>query len=175
VNIYNNFYIIIDDYNQNHINDNVVTIADPDQQMVLSYMNRKSICDPETKQRIMTGMSTEKQIGTLTKKFIYASNQIIEDQNKRIGERAIRTKGEGVYLSNVFATIPLKLSSFGQIYTGDSGSLANQNRTYFGPVNISRMNVKLVNHLGDTVDLNGQNWSMSLICDSLYQRQTMKK
>ena len=174
VNIYKNFYIIINDYNQNHVNDNVVTIAEPDQQTSLSYANRKFVeCDPVTRQPTMTGVTRDKQT-SMTQKFIYASSKMIEDQNERIGVSAKNIKGETIYMSNVFANIPLKIGEFGQTYTENSGTLSNQNRTFFGPINLSRMHVKLMNDRGDTVDLNGQNWSMSIICDVLYQSQTRK-
>jgi hypothetical protein len=174
VNIYKNFYIIINDYNQNHVNDNVVTIAEPDQQTSLSYANRKFVeCDPATRRPIMTGTTRDKQT-SLTKNSIYASSKMIEDQNERIGASTNNIKGETIYMSNVFANIPLKIGAFGQTYTENSGTLSNQNRTFFGPINLSRMHVKLMNDRGDTVDLNGQNWSMSIICDVLYQSQTRK-
>ena len=57
--------------------------------------------------------------------------------------------------------------SSGQPYVEFGGSLQNQERSYFGPVNISRMSVKLVSDRGNSVDLNNANWSFSLICEQL--------
>jgi hypothetical protein len=47
------------------------------------------------------------------------------------------------------------------------GTLQNQSRKYFGPVNIKKLSVKLMNDRGDVIDLNGTNWSFTLICEIL--------
>jgi hypothetical protein len=48
-------------------------------------------------------------------------------------------------------------------------NIAINERKYFGPVNISRMKVRLVDDKGNTVNLNGNDWSLSLIVNELYQ------
>ena len=62
----------------------------------------------------------------------------------------------------------LGMQAIGEVY---GGTLQNQERTYFGPVNINRMSVKLMNDRGEIVDLNGANWSFSFVCEQLYQQQ----
>jgi hypothetical protein len=47
------------------------------------------------------------------------------------------------------------------------GTLQNQGRNYFGPVNIRKMAVSLLSDRGNRVDLNNANWSFSLIVESL--------
>ena len=42
-------------------------------------------------------------------------------------------------------------------------------REYFGPVTISRMNLKLISENGDALDLNGQQWSIHMVAEALYQ------
>ena len=42
-------------------------------------------------------------------------------------------------------------------------------RTYFGPVNISRMRVALQDDKGNTLNLNGGDWSITLMAETLYQ------
>jgi len=58
----------------------------------------------------------------------------------------------------------------GDIYSEFGGSLQNQTREYFGPVDIRRIALKLVTDKGDIVDLNGHNWSISFICEQLYNK-----
>ena len=48
----------------------------------------------------------------------------------------------------------------------------NNERKYLGPANIRRMRVKLITDKGDSLDLNGSNWSFSLSCKILHK---MKK
>jgi hypothetical protein len=57
----------------------------------------------------------------------------------------------------------------GDTYVELGGTLQNQDRIYFGPVNIHRMSIKLLNDKGEILDLNGADWSVQLICEQLYQ------
>ena len=63
----------------------------------------------------------------------------------------------------------------GSSYIEFGGTLQNQERIYFGPVNIHRMSVKLVTDRGDVVDLNNVNWSFSLLCEQLYKQNPSSK
>jgi hypothetical protein len=72
-------------------------------------------------------------------------------------------------MRDTFGIIPLKLNSqqFGTIYSEFGGTLQNQDRKYYGPVNIKKLSVKLMSDKGDIVDLNGTNWSFTVICEIL--------
>lgn len=167
VNLYNYFMVILDDYNQNHLNDGLITIAPKDNNLKLpSYANRaKYICDPITGNRLNSGV-TDIGSNNLTQNQIYSINQIINTQN------TVKSyTNSGVYVKDIFGLIPIKTTGLvpGQIYVELGGTLQNQDRIYFGPVNIHRMSIKLVNDRGDIVDLNGANWSLQFICEQLYQ------
>ena len=73
--------------------------------------------------------------------------------------------------SDILAIIPIKTTglSTGSVIVEFSGSLQESIRTYFGPVNIERLAVKLLNDKGQVLDLNGLDWVITLICDCLYQ------
>jgi hypothetical protein len=73
----------------------------------------------------------------------------------------------------VFAFIPLRVSGLqnGQTFVETSGQLQQQERLFFGPVNISRMSITLYNDKGTVLDLNGTNFSFSFVCEQLYQKQ----
>ena len=49
------------------------------------------------------------------------------------------------------------------------GSLQDNKRTYFGPVNLERLHVKLLDDKGNLLNLNGLDWSLTLISENLYQ------
>ena len=51
----------------------------------------------------------------------------------------------------------------------DDFNLDEAKRVYFGPVDLQRFKVRLVNDKGYTVNLNGNNWSFTLTATSLYQ------
>jgi hypothetical protein len=55
------------------------------------------------------------------------------------------------------------------MYVDFSGSLQDNPRIYFGPVNIDRLRVRLVDDMGRTVNLHGVDWSITLISENLYQ------
>ena len=67
--------------------------------------------------------------------------------------------------------IPIKPTglSTGALIIEFSGSLQDNARTYFGPVNIDRMRVRLLNDKGNVLNMNGCDWCVTLICDCLYQ------
>ena len=168
VNLYNYFMVILDDYNQNHLNDGLITITPKDNNLELpSYANRySSICDPLVPGNTLNIGITKPASNSLTQKQIYSLNQIIQTQNT--------TKGytnSGVFVKDIFGLIPIKTAGMkpGDTYVEFGGTLQNQDRIYFGPVNIHRMGIKLMNDRGDIVDLNGANWSLQFMCEQLYQ------
>tara|TARA_B100001059_G_C17652586_1_gene485262 strand:+ start:102 stop:878 length:777 start_codon:yes stop_codon:yes gene_type:complete len=168
VNLYNYFMIVLDDFNQNHLNDGLVTVTKRDNSVTLpSYASRKKYtCDPITGEIINTGIPTGQN--NLTQNQLYSLNQIINTQNQSRGET-----NSGPFIKDMFALIPVKTAGMtpGNIFVEFGGTLQNQERVYFGPVNINRLQIKLINDRGDVVDLNGANWSIQLVCEQLYQTQ----
>jgi hypothetical protein len=57
----------------------------------------------------------------------------------------------------------------GQLYVETSGQFQDNKRNYFGPVNIDRLRIRLLDDRGNVVDLHGADWSITLISDNLYQ------
>ena len=168
VNLYNYFMIILDDFNQNHLNDGLVTVTKRDNSVTLpSYANRKKYtCDPITGEITNTGIPSGQN--SLTQNQLYSLNQLISTQNKNRG-----SVNSGPFIKDMFALLPVKTSGMipGSIFVEYGGTLQNQERVYFGPVNINRMKIRLINDRGDIVDLNGANWSIQLVCEQLYQKQ----
>jgi hypothetical protein len=175
VNLYNYFLIVLDDYTQSHLNDGLVTITSSETDIPLpSYASRQvTTCDPidKTQQILFTGNSTESgNVNTLTQKEIYATNEKIASRKNKS-----KSYSSGPFVKDIFGLVPMKTSGLqnGSTYIEFGGTLQNQDRTYFGPVNIHRMSVKLMNERGDVVDLNGSNWSFSLMCEQLYQQKSL--
>ena len=79
------------------------------------------------------------------------------------------TRSKAPTTTNVLAVIPLKNQNRGSIYVDFSGQLQENKRTYFGPVDIERMRVRLLDDKGNTLNLNGSNWSFTLLSENLYQ------
>ena len=166
--LYNYFLLCLDDFNQNHLNDGLVTITNQDTSVPLpSYANRSDFqCDP------VSGEVIYNTSAGLTEKQMYAAVEIYNSKNvtTSIGSSvSSKSYGSGPFVKDVFGIVPLKVSNLvsGSAYTEFGGTLQNQERNYFGPVNIRRMTVTLRTDRGDLVDLNNANWSFSLIAEQL--------
>jgi hypothetical protein len=170
--LYNYFMIILDDFNQNHLNDGLVTVSKRDTSVTLpGYANRRKLkaCDAITGKAVDSTSTSTSSFPTqgLTVKQVYSIEQILATQNK-----AKDVMNAGPFIKDMFALLPIKASGAetGSIYVEFGGTLQQQERVYFGPVNVNRLSVKLINDKGDVVDLNGANWSFQLVCEQLYQK-----
>ena len=103
---------------------------------------------------------------TLTQAQIYTINEIIKNRSKTYSFRSKAPTN-----SDTFAIIPIKYGSLstGQLYTEVSGQFQDNKRIYFGPVDIDRLRLKLMDDKGNLVDLHGADWCITLISENLYQ------
>jgi hypothetical protein len=165
-NLYNYFLISLDDYIQNHLNDGLVTITRKETALSIpdySYAVTQ-ICDPITNTLVSTS-TQQSNSDNVTNKQLYSLNQSIYSQ-----QNTLKTYSPGPFIKDLFGFIPIKPpSKNGDYYIEFGGSLQNQERLYFGPVNIRKMTIQLLNDRGDVVDLNNTNWSFSFICEQLYR------
>ena len=162
-NLYNYFLIILNDYTQSHLNDGLVTLTPQQTSIALpSYANRSTFqCDTNGKKTFAGTLSN-------TQNQIYSANQIESGNANKL-----KTYSKGPFVQDIFGLIPIKAGTNGSTYVEFGGTLQNQERTYFGPVNLKRMNIQLITDRGDPVDLNGQNWSFSFICEQLYEQTSI--
>ena len=166
-NLYNYFLISLDDYIQNHLNDGLVTVTRPSSIIPKpSFANLSTqICDPASQtpvniQQQQAGQSTN----NLTNTQLYSLNQAILSQ-----QNLVQTYSSGPFIQDLFGIIPVKQGKSGDVYTEFGGSLQNQERLYFGPVNIRKLTIKLLTDRGDIINLNKADWSFSFICEQLYK------
>ena len=166
----NYFLLVVDDFNQNHLNQGLVNIDDTD-----TTLNPPSYINADIN---YSCFSTDEGFNSpypvyipnaptrLTQAQLYSANQILENRRNTTN---IRTPGPTT--TDVLAVIPLKVGglSFGDKYIEFGSSLLQNERVYFGPVNISRMRVALRDDKGNIVNLNGADWSFSLISTHLYE------
>jgi hypothetical protein len=162
----NQAIVVLDDYTQNHMNDGVVTMTGSDTAIAMpSYaspaLNR---CDPSTGQSIPSFENTSNPNTNLTRSLVYAAQQISQNsQNK------LQFYSNPPYITDMFAFVPLKIpSNHGDMIVVDGGTLQDNTRVYFGPVNIRKMHIQLINERGSFIDLNGRNWSFTVICECQY-------
>jgi hypothetical protein len=165
VSLYNYFMIVLDDFNQNHLNDGVITTSMPERLIDIGK-SFTYICDPITNTKVLSTTNNRSDTtNQLTASQVYSNNQKI--LAKKVQYMSYSTVP---FVKDIFALISIGTSKFknGDYIAENTGSLQVQERVYFGPVNISRMTVKLLNDKGDLVDLNNSDWSFSIQVTSLY-------
>lgn len=165
-NLYNYFLISLDDFIQNHLNDGLVTITRSQTSIPIPgyAYSTTQVCDPATG-TLVSRSSQQSNSDNVTNSQLYSMNQSIVSQ-----QNTVKSYSAGPFVKDIFGLIPIKVpAKNGDYYIEFGGSLQNQERTYFGPVNIRKMSIQLMNDRGDIVDLNGSNWSFSFICEQLYK------
>lgn len=180
-NLFNYFLLCIDDFTQNHINDGLISISPSETSIPLpSYADRSNfVCNPTT--NTLTYNNAPVENSKLTQKQLYSLTELANSQSSTSSNLtkgvSYSSFGKGPYVQDIFGLIPMKTSGLpaGSSYIEFGGTLQNQERIYFGPVNIHRMSVKLVTDRGDVVDLNSVNWSFSLLCEQLYKKDSSSK
>ena len=196
--------LVIDDYNQNHINNGLVTITEisskinvpsyynplmpvrcnqPNNNLFDNISNLNSMSENPLsglnvqnigtliQDKISTSYSKVESVlptapRTLTQAQLYTVNQIIKNKDRNTSYR-----GKAPTASDTFALIPVKHIGMktGDLYVDFSGSLQDNKRIYFGPVDIDRMKIRLLDDRGFVVDLHGSEWCITLISENLYQ------
>lgn len=184
--------LVVDDYNQNHVNNTLVSITEYSSVLkVPSYYSPDLpyTCLPANTNNINEIVNDDQNNGlllagkinieytptvqlvpsaprTLTQAQLYTINEINKNRNNNTN---YRTKAPTS--TDILSIIPIKISGSktGDLLVEISGSLQDNERTYFGPVNIDRMRIKLLNDKGIPLNMNGADWCVTIICDCLYQ------
>jgi hypothetical protein len=188
----------IDDYNQNHVNNCLVSITQLKHNLKMpsyyssdflytcfnpkkptTYINQLIEQLEDTEQNaLLIGEKYEQDYTptqilipnaprTLTQAQLYTINEINKNNNNLTNYLA-----KAPTSSDIIGILPVKTSvgvPTGSLLVDFSGSLQSSNRTYFGPVNIERMAIKLMDDKGNVLNLNGNDWCFTLVCESLYQ------
>ena len=199
--------LVLDDFNQNHVNNSLVSITQYSHTLKIpSYFspdlpytcltpaqqgnNLQQLVDGVVLQSLLNNQTVNAQNGlliagkyegdysstqlvlpsaprTLTQAQLYTINEINKNKNNLTNYLA-----KAPTSSDILAVIPVKTSvgvPTGSLLVEFSGSLQDNSRTYFGPVNIDRMAVTLLDDKGNILNLNGNDWCFTLVCECLYQ------
>ena len=198
--------LVIDDYNQNHINNSLVSISQfnntlkmpnyysPDlpytcitpaqkgnnlkeliQEATItslgetqnsSTLNGLLIAGKYEEEYSTTQIVLPSAPRTLTQAQLYTINQINSNKNN-----LTQYLSKAPTTADILGILPIKTSGVttGSLLVELGGSLQDNIRTYFGPVDIDRMSVKLLDDKGNVLNLNGNDWCVTIICECLYQ------
>jgi hypothetical protein len=175
INIYGSRYFIlsVDDYNQNHLNKGLVSIIETSKKLDLpSYYSIDDLSpnpniNDDIPQNVPKCFAVKTAPRKLTQAQLYSINEILINRNTP------KIRYPGPTTSDVLGIIPLKniqrLGGRGEPYIEFGGSLQTNKRIYFGPVNIERLRVRLVDDKGNLVNLHDNDWSFTLQVEQLYQ------
>ena len=166
------FLLSLDDYTQSYTNGNIVTAIDNETDNIAiprSSLYTLSLNNNNCQERI-SGITQNNQI--MTQYQFYAAQTTLEQYENDITS-LLNTKKNGYTnqlnksnVNNILAVINLKENTTtvdGESYL--SAAELSETREYNGPVNISRLSVKLLDSKGNILDLNGRNWSFVLKCE----------
>ena len=156
--------IVLDDYNQNHLNKGLVTIATNDTRLSLpSYFNPGIAVNCDDPNNPAYVQSAPRQ---LTQAQLYTINAINQNRNNTTTDRYT-----GPTTTDVLALVPVKTYSLlpGQPYIEFGSSLQTNERIYFGPVNIERMKLQLMDDKGNILNMHGNDWSFTIVSTHLYE------
>jgi len=180
--------LIIDDFNANRVNRNFITSQDKESTLSLPNYFSTSIstfnsngqiieqspeCLPDTddyngivENDVNVPFYTQSFPRKMTQNQQYSINEILKSR-----QNVENIKLTSPSIDNFFAIIPFDTDnlSFGDTIT-ERVIVDNVNeRIYFGPVDIERLKITLMDDTGNILNLNGAEWTFTLISEELYQ------
>lgn len=160
-----NLYIVVEDFNQNRLNSQVLTASkDKEKPRLPNYhsLDVNRTCIPGTN---VPFFFTDEPGSNLTQAQIYTLNAISDDI-RTINDRVI-----GPQTANILAAVPLEDNGteWGKRMVIYGGNLAHNQRMFFGPVALRKLKISLLDDNGNVVNLHGRDWSFSVVMKTLYQ------
>ena len=111
-------------------------------------------------------LQSESSYGSTLQNYIYID---LNDFNRNESTDTFTAPTENGYIgNNVIARISISTLFNSTLFDNASDRVYKQ-RDYFGPVRISKMQIKLLNKFGDLIDLNYNDFSMALELTIMYQ------
>ncbi len=157
--------VVVEDFNNNQVSGSLIqTKLDQDMIKPTSYFTQNPYLDILTPLNLSSYISELGDERTLTKKQLYTRSQ--QNQTK---------------INLMFQNLRLEVFSPNQvlgIFPFDSKQTWNTpyftdkcdyKRQYFGPADIDRLQVKLYDDKGNLLELNGNNWHMTILTEHLYK------
>jgi hypothetical protein len=161
-----NLYVLVEDHNQNRLNSQILPMAQVQREIIIpnayTPADLSFVCVPNVETPFY--YNDKPGVG-LTAAQLYAINAIAE--NKSVNKDRI----VGPQQSNMLAVLPVSSYDveWGKNIVATGSQLMTNKRTYFGPVSLIKLSVKLIDDLGNIVNLHGRDWSFTANAETLYQ------
>ena len=105
-------------------------------------------------------------------RYIYL---VIDDYNNNVNNSFYSAFNSSILNKNILARISIQGNALGNIGISNFNALSQNNlnvisniRQYFGPVDIQKMNIQLIDEYGRIIDLNNMDYSFCIIFQSIY-------
>ena len=169
VNLYNEFAIVLDDYNNNRLPSAIVSGIPPSSDFEIPTYAKRAASSCDENGNLLLSVK-DKNNNNLTAKQLSAIYSNIETSQSK--QTDIFKANKKIIAKDVFAVVPLNVSGLtaGELFVKDGQTLQEQTRSYFGPVDIQRISVKLLTDKGSLVNLNQDNWSFSFVCEQIHDK-----
>ena len=159
------FVVVVDDFNNNQTADTMIqSNIKPENSKPTSYFTQDPFLDVLTPDNMSSYLANVTN-RTLTKSQLYTISQ----QNQEKLNLCMQNTRLEVHAPNqVLGSIPFEESKsiWGSFVFTDKNKYM---REYHSPTNIDRLHVKIYDDKGYLLNLNGSNWSMTLITNNLYK------
>ena len=157
-------FLVLDDFNQNRLNKGVVNISDTSTKLDLpSYYSPSDLSGCTTDLRkpyvdVPNVWISDTKPKNLTNAQLYTIQETLDNRIQPIGRIT------GPTASDILARISLKnITSLRPEPLIETGThLQTNERTYFGPVDIERIKVSLIDDKGYPLNLHDNDWSFSI-------------
>ena len=111
-----------------------------------------------------TTYTSEALIDPRSIRYVYLS---VEDFNNNVNNSFITAFSKSLFDTNILARITVNKGYF-QLITQTDGNLVTEPRQYFGPVDISRLHVRLYDDHGRILNMNNMNYTFGLTFKQVY-------
>jgi hypothetical protein len=97
-------------------------------------------------------------------RYVYLS---IDDYNNSVNNHFVTAFNKSILNQNILASIAVK-SDYFTLITDNNLKIVTEPREYFGPVDIQRLHIRLLDDHGRVLDMNNTNYSFCLTFKMLY-------
>jgi len=157
------FLLSVDDYQHNRLNKGIIGTVSINTNLAMpTYYTADSLSQDQTGQCIAVMTAPR----TLTQAQLYTINMIQKNRKQKKEYTVAPTT------DNILAVVPLSGRDINPIQRPlvlFGVNLRTNSRMYFGPVNIERLAIQLLDDKGNLVDLDGADWSFTFTVKQLYQ------
>lgn len=153
-----NVMIVVDDFTRNSYSGNLVTTD-----IVTTKMKvPEYVKDSECPQTLSDRVSFAGRKPGLTYHELYSLNEIAANRTETLPELSPSP-------SEILGIVPVYPGTTPYPITSSGGDISGAIRNYFGPVSISKLRVRLLDDGGEPLDIQNEDWSLTLAVSRLYK------